>query len=76
MVRVKSTYNLITNFAILAGVIDQDYRGELKVVLFNFSEEDFQVNKGDRIAQLICERYCSPQLVEAKVSMSISYGFV
>lgn len=33
-----------------AGVIDSDYRGELKVLLFNFSEVDFEVKKGDRIA--------------------------
>ncbi|CAD6199697.1 unnamed protein product [Caenorhabditis auriculariae] len=39
-----------------AGVIDSDYRGELKVLLFNFGEEDFKVKIGDRIAQLICEK--------------------
>ena len=33
-----------------AGVIDADYRGEVKVLLFNFSEVDFSINAGDRIA--------------------------
>lgn len=33
-----------------AGVIDSDYRGEVKVLLFNFSKNDFEVKKGDRIA--------------------------
>ena len=33
-----------------AGVIDSDYRGEVKVLLFNFSDEDFSFNEGDRIA--------------------------
>ncbi|XP_005100347.1 deoxyuridine 5'-triphosphate nucleotidohydrolase [Aplysia californica] len=47
-----------------AGVIDQDYRGNVGVVMFNFSEEEFVVNKGDRIAQLICERIYLPQLEE------------
>uniref|UniRef100_A0A183BST3 Deoxyuridine 5'-triphosphate nucleotidohydrolase n=1 Tax=Globodera pallida TaxID=36090 RepID=A0A183BST3_GLOPA len=47
-----------------AGVIDTDYRGELKVLLFNFGETDFQVNEGDRIAQLICERCTRPELTE------------
>ncbi|VDD90649.1 unnamed protein product [Enterobius vermicularis] len=47
-----------------AGVIDSDYRGEVKVLLFNFGEEDYQVRKGDRIAQLICERYEGCQIVE------------
>ena len=39
-----------------AGVIDADYRGEVKVLLFNFSEVDFTVKQGDRIAQLVLER--------------------
>ncbi|CAD0091175.1 unnamed protein product [Aureobasidium mustum] len=39
-----------------AGVIDADYRGPLKVLLFNLGETDFAINEGDRIAQLIIER--------------------
>lgn len=39
-----------------AGVIDADYRGEVKVLLFNFSDVDFTVKVGDRIAQLVLER--------------------
>ena len=38
------------------GVIDRDYRGELIVILHNHSDEDFEVNAGDRVAQLIIER--------------------
>merc|ERR1711911_219198 len=40
---------------IKAGVIDRDYRGELKVVMYNYSHENYQVKKGDKIAQLILE---------------------
>ncbi|XP_063528928.1 deoxyuridine 5'-triphosphate nucleotidohydrolase [Cydia strobilella] len=47
-----------------AGVIDEDYRGNVGVVLFNHSDQDFKVAKGDRIAQLICERIYYPDLVE------------
>ena len=47
-----------------AGVIDADYRGEVGVVLFNHSEEDFEVKPGDRIAQLILERIVTPQVKE------------
>ena len=43
-----------------AGVIDPDYRGIIGIVLFNFGPERFIVNKGDAVAQLICERYCEP----------------
>lgn len=35
------------------GVIDNDYRGEIKVVITNISDKDFQIEYGDRIAQLI-----------------------
>lgn len=39
-----------------AGVVDFDYRGPVGVVLFNHGSEDFKVNRGDRVAQLILER--------------------
>jgi dUTP pyrophosphatase len=35
------------------GTIDADYRGEIKIILINLSQEDFIVNKGERIAQMI-----------------------
>lgn len=40
-----------------AGVIDADYRGELKVLLFNHKQEDLFIKKGDRVAQLILEKF-------------------
>ena len=43
-----------------AGVVDSDYRGEIKVVLFNHSAEDFKVQMGDWIAQLILEQIETP----------------
>lgn len=49
-----------------AGVIDEDYRGNVGVVLFNFGGQEFKVNKGDRIAQLICERITYPKLEEVE----------
>jgi dUTP pyrophosphatase len=39
-----------------AGVIDEDYRGAVGVILFNHSDVDFVIKTGDRIAQLILER--------------------
>jgi len=47
-----------------AGVIDADYRGPVFVLLFNHSEKDFQVEEGDRIAQLIIERISNPEVFE------------
>lgn len=45
-----------------AGVIDRDYTGEVKVVLFNHGDEDFEIKKGDRIAQLIVEQIEMPEV--------------
>lgn len=39
------------------GTIDADYRGELKVLLVNFSHTDFIINAGERIAQMVIARY-------------------
>lgn len=48
------------------GTIDADYRGELGVVLINLSQEDFVVNDGERIAQLVFAKHevCDFVLVE------------
>uniref|UniRef100_A0A8C2G3W2 Deoxyuridine 5'-triphosphate nucleotidohydrolase n=1 Tax=Cyprinus carpio TaxID=7962 RepID=A0A8C2G3W2_CYPCA len=54
-----------------AGVVDEDYRGNLGVVLFNFNKEPFEVKKGERIAQLICERICYPELQELQVDAAV-----
>jgi dUTP pyrophosphatase len=40
----------------LAGVIDSDYRGEVRVVLVNHGREPFRIEPGDRIAQLLVQR--------------------
>jgi dUTP pyrophosphatase len=47
-----------------AGVIDEDYRGDVKVLLFNFGETDFEVKIGDRIAQLLIEKILHAQIAE------------
>lgn len=48
------------------GTIDSDYRGEIKVSLINWGEEDFTVNNGDRIAQIVVAKYERAQLVQAE----------
>ena len=47
-----------TGISIDAGVIDRDYTGKIKVLLVNNGPEEFQIRKGDRIAQIVVER-CS-----------------
>jgi len=47
--------------AVNAGVIDSDYSGEIKVVVANMGNHDYQVKNGDRIAQLIMEKIVESQ---------------
>lgn len=45
------------------GTVDADYRGEIMVLLINFSTEDFVINDGERIAQMIIARHEQAQFV-------------
>mmetsp|Transcript_12114 Transcript_12114/g.29366 ORF Transcript_12114/g.29366 Transcript_12114/m.29366 type:complete len:157 (-) Transcript_12114:440-910(-) len=47
-----------------AGVIDADYRGNVGVVLFNHAQDPFKIEKGDRVAQLILEKYLNAEVQE------------
>ncbi len=46
------------------GTIDSDYRGEVKVILANLGEDDFQITKGDRIAQIVVAPVQHAKMVE------------
>jgi len=48
-----------------AGVIDSHYRGEVKVLLFNHSDNEFQIEQGDRIAQLLIQKVERVQFLPA-----------
>ena len=58
--RLAVKHRLVTN----AGVIDSDYRGEVKVVLVNQGNQPYRVEQGDRIAQLIIEKINNKELQE------------
>lgn len=49
------------------GTVDADYRGELMVLLINFSAEDFIINAGERIAQMVIARHEQAEFVEVEV---------
>ena len=49
------------------GTIDADYRGEVKVILVNLSNEPFVVNPGERIAQMVVARYENVEWDEVEV---------
>lgn len=57
-----------------AGVIDEDYRGNVGVVMFNHADEIFEVKKGDRIAQLICEKIYYPEIEEVTTLSTTERG--
>ena len=64
----RSGLSLRHSIEVGAGVIDGDYRGNVGVLLYNHSDQDFNVVKGDRIAQLIPERIAAARFVEIQVN--------
>ena len=68
-VRPRSGLALKNGITVLntPGTIDADYRGELMVLLINFSAEDFIINAGERIAQMVIARHEQAEFVEVEV---------
>lgn len=56
------------------GTIDSDYRGEIKVILFNFGKEPFVIKRGDRIAQMVIAPITKASLSEQKSLDETSRG--
>ncbi|MGB5942229.1 MAG: dUTP diphosphatase [Leeuwenhoekiella sp.] len=56
------------------GTIDADYRGEIGVILVNLSNEDFQVNPGERIAQMVIAKHERAQWQEVEVLSDTARG--
>ena len=54
-IRPRSGLAVKSNIGVLntPGTIDSDYRGEIKIILFNHGNEDFIVNNNDRVAQMV-----------------------
>ena len=54
-IRPRSGLAVKNNITVLntPGTIDSDYRGEIKIILFNHGKEDFLINNKDRVAQMI-----------------------
>jgi len=49
------------------GTIDADYRGEIGVILVNLSNQNFNINNGDRVAQMVIARYAHTKWEEVSV---------
>ena len=53
-----------------AGVIDSDYRGSIKVLLHNYSSDDYTVQPGDKIAQLLILPVAHPELIQETLELT------
>ena len=65
-IRPRSGLAAKNNISVLntPGTIDSDYRGEIKVILYNHGNNDFTINNGDRIAQMILAPVVKMELEE------------
>ena len=66
-IRPRSGLAAKNNIGVLntPGTIDSDYRGELKIIIFNHSNHDFIINNNDRIAQMVLTPIAKMELEEA-----------
>ncbi len=48
------------------GTIDPDYRGELRIIMQNHGAEPVRIERGERIAQLVFQRFSTPDIVESE----------
>ncbi|MHB8338227.1 MAG: dUTP diphosphatase [Ignavibacteriaceae bacterium] len=56
------------------GTIDADYRGEIKIILFNFGKENFKISRGDRIAQIILSKVYLAKFIQTNDLADSSRG--
>jgi len=82
-VQVRPRSGLALKFGITClnspGTIDSDYRGEVGVILINLGTDDFVINRGDRIAQMIVARHArivweNPELLDATARGEGGFG--
>ena len=66
-IRPRSGLAAKNNISVLntPGTIDSDYRGEIKVIIYNHGSKDFTINNGDRIAQMILTPVIKMELEES-----------
>ena len=75
-VRPRSGMSLKTNLLIVnsPGTIDCDYRGEIKIIIGNFGEDDAVIEHGDRIAQMVIAPVTQATLVETSILSETDRG--
>jgi len=67
-VRPKSGMAIKSGITVLntPGTVDSGYRGEVKVILINHSSQDYEIKKGEKIAQIVLAKYETAQIVEVE----------
>ena len=63
----KSGLSAKHGIKVMGGVVDAGYRGEVKVCLFNLSGKEFNIEKGDKIAQMLIQKIENPEIEEAEI---------
>ncbi|MEE4258701.1 MAG: dUTP diphosphatase [Bacteroidales bacterium] len=56
------------------GTIDADYRGEIKIILVNLSDQPFEIQDGERIAQMVISAHVQAQLEEVEILSETKRG--
>lgn len=66
--RIAERSGLAVNWGIgvMGGVIDKDYTGPVLIILYNTTDQAYRVDRGTKVAQLICEVICYPELQEVE----------
>lgn len=75
-IRPRSGLALKSGISVLnsPGTIDSDYRGEIKVILVNLSADDFKIESGDRICQMVIARHEYAEFIEVESLDSTERG--
>ena len=75
-IRPRSGLAAKNNISVLntPGTIDSDYRGELKIILFNHGSKNFKINNNDRVAQIVLTPIIKMELEETKKHTESSSG--
>ncbi|MBN3271513.1 DUT nucleotidohydrolase, partial [Polyodon spathula] len=70
----RSSLAVKHGICIEAGVVDANYTGNVGILVQNTGAEPFEIRAGDRVAQLVCERICHPQVKEVSGLPSMDRG--
>jgi dUTP pyrophosphatase len=76
VIRPKSGHACNFGIQVLAGLIDSDYRGEIKVILYNSGNKIWSVQSGKSIAQMTLEKYYrfSNEVIKTDTSTHLGFG--